>query len=365
MIAATHRLTKHEPADGAIDALEFELPAELEAREPPEARGIGRDGVRLMVSHIRSGAIEHLRFPRITDALAAGDALVVNTSGTLPAALEATAPDGLPLELHLSTQLERNRWVIELRKRAGCGTKPYFDAHAGDAVALPAGGRARLDGPYLRASGAPARLWVAVLALPLEVHAYLARYGFPIRYGYVGARWPLASYQTVFATDPGSAEMPSAGRPFTAEIVARLVARGVEVVPLTLHTGVSSIETHELPYPERYRVPADSARRINDARAAGRRIIAVGTTVVRALETATADDGLTCAADGWTDIVVTAERGARAVDGLLTGLHEPRASHLAMLEAIAGRGHLERAYAEALRERYLWHEFGDVHLILP
>jgi S-adenosylmethionine:tRNA ribosyltransferase-isomerase len=369
MITASTPTPKDKGAKGkggdlALPVLDFELPAELEAREPAEARGIGRDGVRLLVTHVASDRVEHLRFREIGDALAPGDVLVVNTSATLPAALEATAPDGTPLELHLSTRATDTRWIVELRTRAASGTTPYFEARAGDHVALPAGGSAALEAPLRRDARAPARLWHATLDLPAPLLDYLDRYGFPIRYGYVESRWPIALYQTAFAEEPGSAEMPSAGRAFTPELVTRLVARGVQVVPLLLHTGVSSLEAHEAPYAEWYRVPEDSARRITEARAAGRRIIAVGTTVVRALETVT-DGGATYAGEGWTERIVTPKTGARSVDGLLTGLHEPRASHLAMLEAIAGRRHLEVAYAAALGARYLWHEFGDLHLILP
>lgn len=159
--------------------------------------------------------------------------------------------------------------------------------------------------------------------------------------------------------------MPSAARPFTARLVAELVSRGVQFAPITLHTGVASAEAHEPPYPERYEVPEASARLINAARAGGGRILAVGTTAVRAVESAVDDDGVVRARKGWTDLVVTPERGVRVVDGLLTGLHEPEASHLLMLEAIAGRAAIERGYAAALSGLYLWHEFGDVHLVLP
>ncbi|MCA9875449.1 MAG: S-adenosylmethionine:tRNA ribosyltransferase-isomerase, partial [Anaerolineales bacterium] len=164
---------------------------------------------------------------------------------------------------------------------------------------------------------------------------------------------------------PGSAEMPSAGRAFTPQLITRLVAKGVQFAPLVLHTGVASLEANEPPYGERFRVTTFTANLVNAAHAEGRRIIAVGTTAVRALETAAGADGLVRAASGWTELVITPRRGLRIVSGLLTGLHEPRASHLAMLEAFTGRRHLELTYAAALRCRYLWHEFGDLHLILP
>ena len=204
-----------------------------------------------------------------------------------------------------------------------------------------------------------------MLKLPVPVPEYLKQHGFPIRYGYVKQFWPIEYYQTVYVTEAGSAEMPSAGRAFTPELIAQLTARGIQFAPLILHTGLASLENHEPPYEEYYRVPTETARIVNAARQARRRIIAVGTTCVRALETVTDSDGFTYPGEGWTSIVVTPERGVRSINALLTGLHEPRATHLAMLEALAGRKHLQIAYAEALREHYLWHEFGDVHLILP
>jgi S-adenosylmethionine:tRNA ribosyltransferase-isomerase len=197
------------------------------------------------------------------------------------------------------------------------------------------------------------------------VVAYLRRTGRPIRYGYVPAPVALADYQTVFAREPGSAEMPSAGRPFTAGLVVDLVARGVDVAPVTLHTGVSSQEAGEPPQRERFAVPPTTARRVNAARAHGARVVAVGTTVTRALESAAGGDGTVRAAAGWTDLVLGPRRPARVVTGLVTGWHPPGASHLDLLEAVAGAELVQQAYDAALRERYLWHEFGDSCLLLP
>jgi S-adenosylmethionine:tRNA ribosyltransferase-isomerase len=357
-------LTQPPVGDAApCGPIEFELPADLEAPAPPEARGLARDEVRLMVSRVRDDRIEHARFRDLPRFLAPGDVLVINTSGTINAALHARTSAGEAVELHLSTRLAPDEWVVELRRRSPKGTAPSFDGRAGEVIGLPAGGTATLLAPYSRS--APARLWRARLRLPSVVRAYLAAHGFPIRYGYVRERWPLDYYQTVFATEAGSAEMPSAGRGFTPELITRLVAHGIEIVPVLLHTGVASLEAGEAPYPEYYRVEATSARRITAARRDGRRIIAVGTTVVRTLETVTAAGGVTHAGEGWTDVVVTTLRPVRGVDGIITGLHEPRASHLLMLAAIAGCAHLRKTYEAALRERYLWHEFGDLHLILP
>ncbi|HEX8997994.1 MAG TPA: S-adenosylmethionine:tRNA ribosyltransferase-isomerase, partial [Ktedonobacterales bacterium] len=206
---------------------------------------------------------------------------------------------------------------------------------------------------------------LATLRLPLPTREYLARYGFPIRYGYVPDSWPNSYYHTVYVTEMGSAEMPSAGRAFTQNLMASLVAQGILFAPLLLHTGVASLESHEPPYEEYYRVPTTTAQMLMAARAAGGRILAVGTTAVRALETVTDERGTIHPGEGWTNMVVTPARGVRAVDGLLTGLHEPRSSHLAMLETLVGRERLAATYAEAIRQRYLWHEFGDLHLMLP
>ena len=350
-----------------VPTLDFDLPPDLEAGEPPEARGLARDEVRLMVSRRAGDWVAHARFRELPRFLSPGDLLLINTSGTLNAALDATRGDGTPLELHLSTQLPAGLWIVEVRQPGGAATVPFRAAVAGETLALPAGAGATLLTPYggLAEPGVPTRLWVAALRLPCALEEYLGRYGFPIRYGYVRERWPAEYYQTVFATEPGSAEMPSAGRAFTPELITRLVARGVQIAPLILHTGVASLEDHEPPYEEFYRVPLETAGAVNAARAAGRRVIAVGTTVVRAIETVVDAAGAAHPGEGWTRLVITPQRGIRAVDGLLTGLHEPRATHLAMLGALCGRRHLRVTYAAALRERYLWHEFGDLHLILP
>ncbi len=351
-------------------ALDFTLPPELEAREPPEARGLRRDDVRLLVSRLRGDAVTHAHFRDLPDVLTGGDLVVINTSATLPAALPATRADGAALTLHLSTHLPADLWSVELRRPAGATTVPHREGRDGETLALPAGGSVTLLAPYSsdrsqRPTQARSRLWIATLALPEPLGAYLARHGRPIRYAYVPRDWPLSAYQTVYAQEPGSAEMPSAGRAFTPELLTTLVARGVRVAPLVLHTGVASLEDHEPPYEEFYRVPDHTARAVNETRAAGGRVVAVGTTVVRALETVTDAHRRTHPGEGWTREVITPQRGVRAVDALLTGWHEPRASHLLMLAALAGEAHLRVAYRAALAGRYLWHEFGDLHLILP
>ena len=340
----------------------FELPGELEARRPPEARGLDRDEVRLMVARRSDGSIEHACFRNLHEFLEAGDLLVVNNSATVPAAVVARGADGLELELRFAGPAPRmgddGWWVVELR--ADGGTSPFFEVRAGDRFELPGGAGATAIAPY--AGGT--RLWLAKLASPEPVADYLWRYGHPVRYGYVAEEWPLDAYQTAYAIEPGSAEMPSAARPFSGDLVAGLVARGVLLAPITLHTGLSSPERHEAPQAERFAVPETTTRLVNATRRWGGRVIAVGTTVVRALESVATPDGLV-SGGGWTSAVITPERGAVAVDGLLTGWHEPEASHLQMLEAVAGAELLARCYDEALAHGYLWHEFGDSHLILP
>ena len=348
-------------------SFDFQLPPELEASEPPEARGLARDEVRLLVSDPTTDQISHTLFRHLPDFLAAGDVVVINTSGTLNAAVTGTRADGSAVEIHLSTHLPADLWLVEVRRPDEKASRPFYQAAPGETIALPAGGSVTLHTAYRREQRtqpeAKVRLWVATLNLPAPLNDYLADHGFPIRYGYVKQAWPPHYYQTVYATEPGSAEMPSAGRAFTPELITRLVAKGVQIAPLILHTGVASLESHEPPYEEFYRVPAETAQMVNTARAAGKRVVAVGTTVVRALETVTDGTGVTHPGEGWTRLVITPEVRLRAVNGLLTGFHEPHASHLHMLQALAAARHIELTYHEALTQRYLWHEFGDMHLI--
>jgi S-adenosylmethionine:tRNA ribosyltransferase-isomerase len=348
-----------------VNAPAFQLPPANHATAPPEARGLARDEVRLLVAERGSGALEHAIFRDLPQHLRAGDLLVVNVSATLPAAVPGTLGRRAErVELRFATaapdlELHGSWWIVELRSPDGA--RPYRGAAAGERVALPGETEVELVAPY--AGGT--RLWLARIHGRAPLREFLAAHGHPIRYGYVPREWPLEHYQTVFATEPGSAEMPSAGRPFTLELITACAARGVLIAPLTLHTGVSSLERGEAPYPERYRVPEETARLVNAVRWWGGRVIAVGTTAVRALETVAADDGTVVAGEGWTRLVVTPERGMHAVDGLITGWHEPEASHLQLLEAVAGPELLAASYAEALAHGYLWHEFGDSHLILP
>jgi S-adenosylmethionine:tRNA ribosyltransferase-isomerase len=332
----------------------FTMPDDAEAIAPAADRG----GVRLLVA--RPGRVEHTRFRELGDHLRPGDLVVVNTSATLPAAVDGELGP-IAVTVHFASALDDGTWVAEIRPREHAAG-PLAGVRAGNLVRLPDGVTltvlaAHPDGQH--------RLWKARVPVEGGVVPWLQRVGRPIRYAYVQHAYPLAEYQTVFADEPGSAEMPSAGRPFTTEQVTRLVGRGIVIAPIVLHTGVSSPTTGEPPQPERLRVPETTARLVNLTRAWGNRVVAVGTTVTRALESVADRDGVVRAARGWTDLVLGANRPARVVGGLITGWHEPGASHLDLLEAVAGADLVEQAYAAAVKEGYRWHEFGDSCLLLP
>lgn len=344
----------------------FELPSTREAASPPEARGLARGEVRLLVA--RSPAdITHTRFTHLSDHLEPGDLLVVNDSATLPSAVDGARGDGTPVTVHFSGPLPGDRefpvWVVELRPGPRA-EGPVTDAVAGEQLTLPTGARLTLLGSYPDGRRSSSRLWAAHLDVD-DVASYLHEVGRPITYSYVDRAWPLSDYQTMFATRSGSAEMPSAARPFTPLVLRDLVRRGVFVATITLHTGVSSMEASEGPVPERYDVPAGTSDLVNLTRSRGRRVVAVGTTVTRALEAVASPEGVVVAGSGVTDLVLGPDRPARVVTGLVTGWHAPGASHLSLLEAVAGRGLVAAAYDEAVANGYLWHEFGDSCLLLP
>jgi S-adenosylmethionine:tRNA ribosyltransferase-isomerase len=334
------------------------------ATEPPESRGLRRDGVRLMVA--AAAGIRHTAFHRLGDQLRAGDVLVVNTSATVPGQLDGRR-DGSAVVVHLANRLSDGPRVVELRT-APDASAPVLDGRVGMRIDLPAGGVVELIAAYPQSGSSPSgvgnRLWRGRVTAPQKLSHYLRERARPISYGYLSGSFPISAYQTIFALCPGSAEMPSAGRPFSADLVARLVAQGVIFAPITLHTGLSSQDAGEAPQPEWFDVSATTAHLVNSSRARGGRIIAVGTTATRAIESAAGPDGLVAAASGWTDLVICPERPVRAVDGLITGWHSPEASHLLLVESVAGAELTQRAYDAAVAERYLWHEFGDSCLFL-
>ncbi|MGL5866153.1 MAG: S-adenosylmethionine:tRNA ribosyltransferase-isomerase [Dermatophilaceae bacterium] len=331
------------------------------ATVPPESRGLARDEVRLLVA--RPNGIRHVRFRDLADQLGPGDLVAVNTSATVPAELDGDLTGRGAVVIHVASRLADDSRVVEVRT-APDAERAVLDAEPDDLVTAGAV-VIQLAEPYpFRASptGAGNRLWRAAVTGDLDRE--LATRGRPIGYGYLERPLPLEAYQTVFGIQPGSAEMPSAGRPFTTELVTRLVAAGVGVVPVTLHTGVSSQEAGEGPQPEWFEVPGATAAAVNATRAAGGRVVAVGTTVTRALESAVAD-GAVVARSGWTDRVVTAGDPPQVVSGLISGWHDPAASHVLLVEAVAGESLTQAAYDAAVAAGYLWHEFGDSALFLP
>lgn len=335
------------------------IPDGREAALPPELRGVARDHVRLLVA--APDGLEHRRFCDLPQMLDGGDLVVVNTSATVPAALSASRADGRPTTIHISSWLDASAWIVEIRGQDNTG--PDLTPVGGEVLRLPGGVTIALVRPHPDPTAMPSRLWVAAVAPTTELVPYLEIHGRPVVYRHLAANLPLSAHQTVYADQPGSAEMPSAGRPFTSELLVRLMSAGITVAPLTLHAGVSSPEFDEPPAPERYIVPASTARLVASTRRAGKRVVAVGTTVVRALETDAENGGI--GGRGWTDLVLGPGRPARIVNGLITGLHLPESSHLLLLEAVAGAQLVEPAYTSAIDRGYLWHEFGDSMLFLP
>lgn len=333
-----------------MNAFVLQTPSLREAIAPPERRGIARDEVRLLVTDRHNRAHAHTRFTHIAEFLQPGDLLVVNDSATLPAALDATRADGQSLKLHVSTMIDRRLWTVE----------PRGTVLSGEELQLPGGASVV---PIAPVEPQRPRLWYAWFDLPAPMNEYLLQFGEPIRYGYVRERFPLSDYQTIFAKEYGSSEMPSAARPFTPRVLTALSERGVEMAAITLHCGVASFEAPERPASERYAVPRETARAVNRAKAENRRVIAAGTTVLRALESAARDEEIS-ASSGWTDLVIEPGYRPKAVDALLTGFHDTAATHQWILRAFLDPELLSSAYADAAECGYYQHEFGDVHLIL-
>src|SRR6266436_8680098 len=345
----------------------FTLPPELSAKEPPERRGIRRDQVRLLVIDRATGRMEHTRFDKIDNYLRQNDLLVFNSSRTLPASMrgcDCSAAHGPCMEVRLAEHLPDDSWLAlllcEQGDPFGCGLR------AGMQIEFAEG----LNAAVLARDLNIPRLWKLRFSITgTELVDLIYRLGKPIRYEYVSAPWDLDYYQTVYAKEPGSAEMPSAGRAFTWKLLFDLKRRGIDSAYIVLHTGLSSYMDDELDraHPaseEEYFVSATTAEKIDRARKSGGRVIAVGTTTVRALESAVDESGRVRAQHGYTRLRLDNKHRLKAVDGLLTGLHEPEASHLDLLSAFLPAEQIRAAYEEAIERRYLWHEFGDLNLIL-
>jgi S-adenosylmethionine:tRNA ribosyltransferase-isomerase len=354
----------------------FVPPGDRTAPSPAEARGLGRGDVRLLVAH--GERLTHARFGDLAGHLEPGDLVVVNASQTVAGEVDAVLAGGGAsngdVVVHVATDLRDGTWVVEVRTSPDAAWA-VLDGRAGRALSLTGAGEnavLTLLEPYPRESSSPTgvgnRLWRASYAGDSELPALLARVGRPIAYGYLDRRYPIEVYRTIFGTTPGSAEMPSAARPFTPDVVTQLVSRGIAIAPIVLHTGVSSQEAGEAPQPEWFEVSESTARLVNVTRAGGGRIIAVGTTVTRALESAVQGApgrAKVEASEGWTERVVTRAAPPRVVDGLITGWHDPAASHLLLVEAVAGPQLTQAAYDSAVEAGYRWHEFGDSALLLP
>jgi S-adenosylmethionine:tRNA ribosyltransferase-isomerase len=343
---------------------QFSAPQDRTATEPSELRGLRRDAVRLMIA--TPAGVRHGVFYRLAEYLRAGDVLVVNTSATVPGQLTGERK-GAPVIVHVANRLPDGTRAVELRSAPNAAT-PILDGRVGERIGLPSGGVVQLIAPYPESGSSPTghgnRLWRAQISVPGALSDYLREQALPISYGYLNGSFPISAYQTIFSLHPGSAEMPSAARPFSAELVTRLVTQGVIFAPITLHTGLSSQDAGEAPQPEWFEVSQTTADLVTTSRARGGRVIAVGTTATRAIESAAQRDGAVAAASGWTELVISPERPVRVVDGLITGWHNPDASHLLLVESVAGAELTQRAYHAAVAEGYLWHEFGDSCLFL-
>jgi S-adenosylmethionine:tRNA ribosyltransferase-isomerase len=332
-------------------------PRELRASLPAELRGARRDGARLCVVERASGRISHTTVASLGEHLAPGDLLVVNSSRTLPAALQVDR-DGAPqVQLRLGALRDHEWDALAVETAPPHRNVPLAP---GETLRGPGGLRLRVLAPR---SDAPL-LWRMSILSGDPVRTLLSA-GEPIRYSYVPDPVPLEHYQTVYAGAPGSVETPSAGRHLTWELLGELRRHGVDLTDIVLHCGLSSFQDDDVDLQkplieERFEVTQESATRINRAA----RVIAVGTSVIRTLETAVDERRNVQPMSGWTRLVITPSTRLRVVDALLTGLHEPPATHLDMLGALLDRDLLERAYAEVRERRYLWHEFGDAMLIL-
>ena len=351
-----------------FQAPDFKVPKELEAPAPPEARGQQRDQVRLLVIHRQSGQIEHRRFYHIIDYLQPGDVVVLNISRTVSAAFPGVTDDGQTIEMRLSSHYSTDGsgdgsiWQAVFKPDEAI-IRPGLRLSFGDGALTAVVRHKREHIP---------KLWeIQFDPTDRPISAWMEQLGRPIKYDYVEQGWDLEYYQTAYATVPGSSEMPSAGRAFTPELLNRIQGKGVALAKIVLHTGVSNIdiETEDIKqhtmYEEWYQVSPDAARAINQARAQGGRIFAIGTTVVRTLETAADEQGVVQPGEGWTNLYITPGHRFKAVDALVTGLHEDKSTRLVLASAFSGDQALVlRAYNQAIEQGYLWHEFGDVSLML-
>ncbi|TCP70686.1 S-adenosylmethionine:tRNA ribosyltransferase-isomerase [Baia soyae] len=340
--------------------LSFYLPDSLHASLPPERRGIRRDHVKCMVLNRQTGETTHTQFQHIDSYLEKDDLLVLNASRTIPAVFQVDWKRNGTL---LQTQVE-----IRLARR--------IDSTNWEALIVAAGvnlGDEFIFSSYLQAQVISlSEASIVTLQFSQSGNHLLESFyalGEPIRYEYIDHPWDLDYYQTVYGTVPGSVEMPSAGRAFSWELLLKLQKKGVRIAYIQLHTGLSYLLDDQAyldpkKHAEEYLVPVSTVQEIKKAKKHGKRVIAVGTTIVRALETSIDGDGELIPQTGWTSLHITANTKLLVVDGLITGFHEPEASHLDLLSSLINPEHLLHAYQEAIEHQYYWHEFGDMNLIL-
>ncbi|MBO0961508.1 S-adenosylmethionine:tRNA ribosyltransferase-isomerase [Neobacillus sp. MM2021_6] len=339
------------------NALDFYLPTELNASLPPEKRGLRRDHVRMLTLNRITGEIKHDHFFHLADYLQPGDLVILNNSRTIPAVLQAEWRRGtfkrIPAaEVRLARRRDVDIWeALIVAAPVKMGDILQFSS---ELAATVIGERENSPLKIIQFSKKGTDLVNIIYAL-----------GEPVRYEYIEQPWDLDSYQTVFASHPGSVEMPSAGRAFSWELLFKLKRKNIQVDFIQLHTGLSYFLDDQWPQTpeeneEEYHISERTMERIHETKARGKRVIAIGTTVVRALETAAKIGALS----GMTKLYINQKFSLKIVNGIITGLHEPKASHLDMLSAFISEKYLLKAYDQAIESGYLWHEFGDMNLIL-
>lgn len=339
-----------------VEDFDFDLPEELIAQTPLQ----NREASRLLHLNRSSGAIAHHVFSDITQLLNAGDVIVLNNTRVIPARLFGTKEDtGAKVELLLLKQSEDDVWetLVKPAKKVSPGTELTF-------------GDGRLKAKCLDTTESGGRLLkFEYTGIFQEVLAELGEMPLP---PYIKEQLDDPErYQTVYAEHPGSAAAPTAGLHFTERIMNELKQKGVQIVYITLHVGlgtfrpvqVDNIEDH-LMHAEYYEMTAEAAHTLNEAKQNGRRIIAVGTTSTRTLETIMRDHGTFKEATGWTDIFIYPGFTYRAIDGLLTNFHLPKSTLIMLVSAFAGQDNVMHAYHEAVKERYRFFSFGDAMLII-
>ncbi len=355
------------PAEHSLSAYDFDLPPELVAQQPAERR----DASRLLRLDRTTGALEHRRFQELPDLLGSGDLLVLNRSRVLPARLLGRRPNGGVAEVLLVRRRESGLWEALVR--------PGRRLREGTCIAVAPGFEVRLEGEVepqpegAHARAAPTRM-VRLITVDGDPDAAVDRHGHVPLPPYIRRPDTAADrerYQTVYARETGSVAAPTAGLHFTPELLETLRMRGIETATLLLHVGPGTFRPVEAPDirqhrvdPEHFVVPEAAAGAVNRARADGRRVVAVGTTVARTLESALGEDGQLRPGPGETALVILPGHRFRSFDGLITNFHLPRSSLLLLVCAFAGRVHTLAAYREAVRQRYRFYSYGDAMLVL-